>query len=1218
MHTWDVRSASRNSLLQDLMGAGQIAGMVDSGLDDNDTTPLHLDFYDWTNAVQTTRIAAAVAGNGCKKPCTCYGQDDDFASGHGTHVAGSIVGNGYLSLLQRGLQDQARSSNPSFDYAWAVGQAPEARIAFAYVAGEAYGLEGTLCGIGDSRLTWQSVYNQGARNVNNSWGNITTTYAGDAISADQVMWEAQDYLVVASAGNAGPGPDTVTQPATAKNILVVGAAGNHRSVWAGDSQTSSLLTDFSSRGPITTGSTGDIRFKPDIVAPGADVLSTRSTFIPNGTITLWQNEFGDGDADGHLDYWWSGGTSMSGPTITGAATIVRQYFQDIQGLGNATPPSAALIKAALVNGAMDMGNGYEANTTAPYGGRNAQGWGMANVEQAITPLAPRSFFYDDFTNITNTTHQSTIGMDGTGDYVQYTVTVADDTEPLKITLTWTDLQTGASGYAVNNLNLLVTAPNATQYRGNVFSGSWSVSGGSHDAVNNTEAVYIQKPATGPWTIRVTDAAHGSGTQPFVLLVSGGLGVTPQTTRTCSGIASCTGRMGTSAQTHYPSIKPLGASADHVPAGGSFTASLRVTNWGTSADTISLSAAATTMTGGNASGFTVTFSPAGPFALASGASQDVTATIAVGSGVADGAYDVSLTAASGGSARKDTRVFALNIQPASSLPNAARIDSNVVSIPGPQISPSFWACPSDPATLWVAYLDGSSHTNSAAKVYAAHSTDGGVIWSKWQVDANDGEHYFAPAIAGSADCSSVTVAWVRETTTSAAPAYSLWLYSRTFSSGAWGSIGTRDSLTGSSSYYMADPAVIYDNDSGDAPDILLAWLHYTGTASTSGIYYSVSTNNGGTWSAAAGAVTAGTHRYPAFALDTANNHIWMAFRYSGTTSDVYVKYWNGNTNTWNAANTPVANTGNRENHPAIAYASGRLWVAWNRYVDWSNPTPELYYTYSTSTLPAIAWGTTYGPYGARLAEHTPPSITGDSAWTYIAYLAYTDSLRGANIYALKVPAAGGAPTKTFQLTSTADDPPLGARGNAGTPQLQWATTNLNDAPGFTGPTLLYSRNAPWANALNSSYLANAGVSQALYNEEEDFDLWLAQVGSTIPTAATLLRFDAFALDGTVVLGWETASETDNLGFNLYRATSAAGARVRLNAQMIPTDVPPGSPFGAAYRYVDRTAKASGTYYYWLEIVDIYGNAGLEGPVEVWLSDSRGKPLPPLLPLGQGSR
>ena len=64
--------------------------------------------------------------------------------------------------------------------------------------------------------------------------------------------------------------------------------------------------------------------------------------------------------------------------------------------------------------------------------------GIANLEQALTPRAPRSFFYDDFTNISGTAHQSTMGMDSNGDYVQYTVSVVDSSEPLKVTLTWTD------------------------------------------------------------------------------------------------------------------------------------------------------------------------------------------------------------------------------------------------------------------------------------------------------------------------------------------------------------------------------------------------------------------------------------------------------------------------------------------------------------------------------------------------------------------------------------------------------------------------------------------------------------------------------------------------------------------------------------------------------------------------------------------------------------
>ncbi len=1221
MHTRDLWKASRNGLQQDLMGAGQTGGLLDSGLDTNSTSPNILDFYDYTGGTTTSRVIYNAAGAGCGGSCT----STDSASGHGTHVAGTMVGNGYASLAQRGLTSHATAADPYFDYAWAVGQAPEAKIAVVHVGGSGSAVYPSV------PTDWTTLYNQGARATNNSWGGAAYTYGGNSRTADYVMWTYQDYLLVNSAGNAGPGAYTVSQPANAKNILTVGASDNHRSVWAGDGQTSSMLTVFSSRGPASTTS-GDTRFKPDIVAPGANVLSTRSTAIADGTIGLWANEPGDGGGNGTgtLDYAWSGGTSMSSPQITGAALIVRDYYQDIKGLGNTTPPSAALIKATLVNGAVDMGYGYEANTTTyPYGGRNMQGWGMANLEQALTPRAPRSFFYDDFTNISNTAKQSTIGPDGSGDYVEYTVNVTDSSEPLKVTLSWTDYATTSNSAAyVNNLNLLVTPPSGPAYYGNNFTGAWSNTTATYDAQNNTEAVYVQNPAAGTWTIRVALANAPTGTyQPFALIASGGFGVTPATTRTCSGITSCTGRMGASAQAYYPSIVPLTGVNEQVQAGDYRTTTLRVTNWGTNADTISLSAAATDMTGASASGFTVTFTPAGPFSLASGASQDVTATVDVGSGVANGSYDVSLTATSGGTGgRKDVRVLAFNVIPNSSISNTAPIDAaqSVVSVAGPQVSPSFWACPNTPSTLWVAYVDGNSHLGSPAKIYAARSTDNGVTWTKWQVDGNDNYYYAAPAIGGSADCSSVTVAWVRESSTATTSSY--WLYSRTYSAGAWGAVGTRDSLLNNANYYMEGGAVAYDNDG----HILLAWLHSTGVAGTSGVYSSQSTNNGSTWTTAAAVVTGGTHRYPAFALDTANNHLWMAMSYVGATTgrDIYVKYWDGSTNAWNATNTIVADTSNRENHPAIGYANGKLWVAWNRYADYSAATPVLYYTYSTSTLPTIAWGTTYGPYGARLAEHTPPSITGDATYTYIAYLTYDHTFaaaspatffRGGNIFALRAPAAGGAPTQTYQLTATADDPPLFARGNAGSPRLQWATTTVNGVTA-TGPALLYSKNA---SVYNNPAYGNLGVSQGLFNAEEDFDLFLSQVDTTSPLAVDLASFTAAATSDGVTLAWETVSEVENAGFNVYRAAGGSvGDRpqqeevgqddgssgidplrmtgwVRLNETLIPAATP-GAAQGNVYTWTDAAAT-TGTTWYMLEDVDLNGAATRHEPVSVTVAE-----------------
>jgi fibronectin-binding autotransporter adhesin len=109
----------------------------------------------------------------------------------------------------------------------------------------------------------------------------------------------------------------------------------------------------------------------------------------------------------------------------------------------------------------------------------------------------------------------------------------------------------------------------------------------------------------------------------------------------------------------------------------------------------------------------------------------------------------------------------------------------------------------------------------------------------------------------------------------------------------------------------------------------------------------------------------------------------------------------------------------------------------------------------------------------------------------------------------------------------------------------------------------------------------------------------------PTEVTLTSFTAqvekqpiTASGKSVILNWNTASELDTLGFNLYRATALDGARVKINATLITSRVPPGSLFGASYSYKD-TVLLDGTLYYWLESVDIHGGRHLTGPVLVKL-------------------
>jgi len=100
----------------------------------------------------------------------------------------------------------------------------------------------------------------------------------------------------------------------------------------------------------------------------------------------------------------------------------------------------------------------------------------------------------------------------------------------------------------------------------------------------------------------------------------------------------------------------------------------------------------------------------------------------------------------------------------------------------------------------------------------------------------------------------------------------------------------------------------------------------------------------------------------------------------------------------------------------------------------------------------------------------------------------------------------------------------------------------------------------------------------------------------PSAVSIIAFDAKSAEDGVLLTWETASELNNLGFNLYRATKPALPGLRLNPSLIPGHNP-GSTSGAVYEFLDATAVPGFEYFYWLEDVDFGFNPTLYGPISV---------------------
>jgi len=101
---------------------------------------------------------------------------------------------------------------------------------------------------------------------------------------------------------------------------------------------------------------------------------------------------------------------------------------------------------------------------------------------------------------------------------------------------------------------------------------------------------------------------------------------------------------------------------------------------------------------------------------------------------------------------------------------------------------------------------------------------------------------------------------------------------------------------------------------------------------------------------------------------------------------------------------------------------------------------------------------------------------------------------------------------------------------------------------------------------------------------------------VPLAVTLASFDAQALVDRILLSWETVSEANNAGFNLYRSASPAAPEALL--AFVPSQAP-GSTQGASYSFDDTEVAPGQTWYYWLEDVDLNGATSLHGPVSATL-------------------
>ncbi len=480
-----------------LYGEGQAIGIVDSGLSTGNVDTVHADF-----------AGRVLGGTGGLGSCATW-SDTHY---HGTHVAGSALGSGVRSGADVENQHYAGSN---------AGIAPEALV---YAWGGCGNLQLPL----DIYVMYRNIhdFDDRLRISNNSWGSSLATmngaYNANSRNADRMVWDFPEMVLVMAAGNSGVDANangiidlgSIRPPATGKNVIAVGASENLRltggynpggpcSTWGGcwpssfsaDPIRSDRLSDqpggmvaFSGRGPTTSG-----RLKPDIVAPGSNIVSARSELGGTG----W------GVHDAH--YLYAGGTSMAAPLVSGGSAIVREFYDTVHDI----QASAALVKATLINGAFDMTPGqYGGGATQDVTRRpdNNQGWGRMDLPSSLLVRDgdPRELWFHENEGLqTDDTYSAELEL-GEGAAARFT-------------LAWSDYPglEASAGALVNDLDLRITGPGGTVYLGNQILG-----GTGADRANNIEGVDILAPEAGTYTVTVTGFNVPQGPQPFALVVTG--------------------------------------------------------------------------------------------------------------------------------------------------------------------------------------------------------------------------------------------------------------------------------------------------------------------------------------------------------------------------------------------------------------------------------------------------------------------------------------------------------------------------------------------------------------------------------------------------------------------------------------------------------------------------------------------------------------------------
>jgi serine protease AprX len=476
---------------------------------------------------------SGISGPNCTNSANACGNFID-QSGHGTHVSGTVAGTGpdavaYANGIASGakifLQDTENFLDNTQCYE------PDA-------------CQGNLGISTDLHDLFQPAFNAGARISTNSWGSRRNLYDSMAQNVDAFTSANPTFMVLFAAGNSGYDTDlgTVGTPGTCKNCLTVGASQQsdflfrsmhpyvdggsfcgsilndtccispagprscldrcceYTSVWntsldccanppscvstgscsleSGNIRSATNVADFSSRGP-----TSDGRMKPDLVAPGEDILSAATPYqdnpnsftytSPNHCVVPSKTQARSPLDDFNKALQVFTGTSMATPLVAGAVEKLRQYFVQgyyplgIPGTGLSFEPAEALVRAVVLascQGVFTDPNWAVASTPSPtnifpiYRSRLApglspnffQGFGLPILDHAVYMNGSTNGYLMHFTNATYDVSSNATAYNIECEPTQTSI-------PLTIALVWTDPpgSTNSQKHLVNDLDLII-------------------------------------------------------------------------------------------------------------------------------------------------------------------------------------------------------------------------------------------------------------------------------------------------------------------------------------------------------------------------------------------------------------------------------------------------------------------------------------------------------------------------------------------------------------------------------------------------------------------------------------------------------------------------------------------------------------------------------------------------------------------------------------------